>query len=321
MQENTSSQFCPSEISDSCSISESFRRKEFSEESIKILLSSLAPSTQKQYKSHLKRWLEFCTTQKKDAYNATEKDIRNFLTENFKKRSQYGTINTLRSAISLISENNIGESRNNNRFVKGCAHLRPSKTKYNEIWDVDIVLNFLEKTSFDQCISLKELTLKAVTLLALCTAQRAQSISKIKIKNIKEINEKIVIYFDERLKTTRVGIENPNLELPKCKERPNLCVFSCVKKYMERTKNIRNNEDYLFISIKDPHKKVSSQTISRWIKKTLKDAGIDTSIFSAHSTRTASSSKAYSKGVDPSVIKNTANWSEKSVCQSFRKIL
>ena len=44
----------------------------------------------------------------------------------------------------------------------------------------------------------------------------------------------------------------------------------------------------------------------------LKESGVDTSIFSAHSTRHASTSKVNNKGVSVDVIKKTAGWSEKS---------
>ncbi|KYB24806.1 hypothetical protein TcasGA2_TC032277 [Tribolium castaneum] len=46
-------------------------------------------------------------------------------------------------------------------------------------------------------------------------------------------------------------------------------------------------------------------------------AGINTSIFSAHSTRHASSSAALRKGISLDVIHKTAGWSEKS--QTFAK--
>lgn len=36
-----------------------------------------------------------------------------------------------------------------------------------------------------------------------------------------------------------------------------------------------------------PHKLVSSSTVGRWIKDQLKEAGVDTTIFSAHLTRGA----------------------------------
>ena len=47
-----------------------------------------------------------------------------------------------------------------------------------------------------------------------------------------------------------------------------------------------------FLSHITPFKPVSMETLSRWIKKNLRDSGIDMNIFSPHSTRSASTSFA-----------------------------
>ena len=53
----------------------------------------------------------------------------------------------------------------------------------------------------------------------------------------------------------------------------------------------------LIISFGKPHKPVSHETISRWIKSELTDAGVDTSVFKAHNCRSTSSSTAKGIGV------------------------
>ena len=66
-----------------------------------------------------------------------------------------------------------------------------------------------------------------------------------------------------------------------------------------------------------PHNVVVSCTISDWLKKTLKQAGINTDLFKAHSTRSASRSKA-SVGGSPLVgILKRGPWSHHSTWQSF----
>ena len=54
----------------------------------------------------------------------------------------------------------------------------------------------------------------------------------------------------------------------------------------------RNNETRLFISYLKKCNAVSVKTIFIWMKTSLKEAGIYTSIFQGHSIRSASSSKA-----------------------------
>ena len=47
----------------------------------------------------------------------------------------------------------------------------------------------------------------------------------------------------------------------------------------------------MLLGFQKPHDEISSPTIARWIKTILKDAGIDTKVFQAHSSRSASTSK------------------------------
>ena len=49
----------------------------------------------------------------------------------------------------------------------------------------------------------------------------------------------------------------------------------------------------------------------------MKNAGVDTSIYSAHSTRGASASKAVANGVSIDSVLQTANWSRESTFTRF----
>ena len=56
-------------------------------------------------------------------------------------------------------------------------------------------------------------------------------------------------------------------------------------------------------------KLVASCTIAIWLKKTLRLAGIDVSIFPGHSVRSASTSAAAAAGVTMNDIMQAADWS------------
>ena len=73
----------------------------------------------------------------------------------------------------------------------------------------------------------------------------------------------------------------------------------------------------LFVAFIKPHHAVTSSTIARWLETTLEQAGIDTSIFKAHSTRGASTSAAALRGVTSSDIILAADWSSDSVFRRF----
>ena len=57
--------------------------------------------------------------------------------------------------------------------------------------------------------------------------------------------------------------------------------------------------------------------MANWLKTVLRDAGIDTSVFSAHSIRGASATAAAKQGISFSVILKTADWTRESTFRRF----
>jgi hypothetical protein len=96
-----------------------------------------------------------------------------------------------------------------------------------------------------------------------------------------------------------------------------LCPVFTLYTFIERTKEIRKSlpEDHtLFLAyILTPEKTTSIRpsTLSNWVKTIMGTAGVDTKIYSAHSIRSAASTKA--------VEKKHANWEFNT--KHFRKIL
>lgn len=230
----------------------------------------------------------------------------------------YGTINSIRSALSLIINKEIGKNEQVKRFCKGVSRLRPARPKYKSIWEPQKVLDYLSEWVPNDKITLKQLSQKLVTLMALATGHRIQTLFSIDISNITHTEDAIEIKIPARLKTSKEGMLLPNLRIPFFKENPTICVASALETYLHRTQDLRQEEaSALFISNQKDHKAVSKDTLSRWIKEILGKSGIDTTIFSAHSTRHASTSAAKRAGVNIDIIRETAGWSVKS--QTFAR--
>lgn len=233
-----------------------------------------------------------------------------FLTEIFDKGAKYGTINSYKSALSLLLDN-LDDDRVK-RFMKGVFKLRPTNPKYNLTWDPSTVLDHLAQKWPNTELNLETLSKKTVTLLALVTAHRVQTFALVKLNNTKVQSPKdIVIKISESIKTSKPNSIQPVLRLPYFDSRPEICPARCLETYINKTQTLRKN-DSLFISYKKPHSKVSSQTLSKWIKDTLHSSGVDTSIFSAHSTRHAATSTANRLGVNIDLIRKTAGWTDSS---------
>lgn len=242
-------------------------------------------------------------------YATSVNNIIRFLTELFYDGAQYGTLNSCRSALSLILGSQVTDNDSVKRFFKGIGRLRPPLPKYNVTWNTSIVLNVIQNWFPNETLSLEILTKKLITLLALVTAHRVQTFSKINIENIEISSDSIKIKIPDQIKTSRVGSLQPILALPFYQIKPEICPGKTLLAYLEITKSLRKNHKGLFISFKKPHNVVTSQTLSRWIKNTLKECGIDVEMFSAHSTRHAATSQAHKLGISLDMIRQTAGWS------------
>lgn len=80
----------------------------------------------------------------------------------------------------------------------------------------------------------------------------------------------------------------------------------------------------MLIGYQKPHKPVSTNTVARWLKNVMAKAGIDTSVYKAHSTRAAVTSAAKGKQVPIDTILSAAGWSNRStspmMCMAGRKL-
>jgi len=281
-----------------------------SDDVINLALSSVTEATLQQYNCPLKKWHRFCEGKNLNPLHKNVKEVQNFLALEFKNGAAYGTINSYRSALSLIFGSEIAVEFGIKRLCKGAGNIRPPKPKYDCTWNPKMVLEFLSTWPENEELSLQQLSYKLAILLMLITGHRIQTLSVIRTDNIGIQGSEIVIKITDRIKTSKPGRKQPLLVIPFYSEKK-ICVAQTLTDYMAATKNLRET-DKLFISFRRPHKAVTAQTLSKWIKNILKDSGVDTSVFSAYSVRHASNSAAKRSGVDIDTIRSTAGWTKES---------
>ncbi|XP_028178022.1 uncharacterized protein LOC114365605 [Ostrinia furnacalis] len=281
--------------------------------SLNLLMASFAENTLNQYNSSLKKWWYFCQDNHYNYCEASVSQVIQFFTESFETGASYSTLNTMRSALSLLLDPSVTSNIMITRLLKGVFRLKPPTPKYDVTWDPIIVLNYLSDFYPYDNICLRDLSAKTVTLLAIASAQRMQTLSLIKITNIVIESDCVIIKITDLIKTSRPGAYQPLIRLPFIIENPKICPALALTSYMNKTLNIRNCESgSLFISFRKPHNKVGPQTLAHWVKSTLQKSGIDTNIFGAHSTRHAATSAARRAGVSLQVVRRAAGWSDSS---------
>lgn len=272
----------------------------------------------KQYEGTYKLWWQYCQTTDTHIYEAEVKHVISFLQGLLNaKNYQFGTFNSHRSALSFILGEHVQKDSRLGRFMKGISKLRPSRPKYNYTWDPQQVITFLGKWENSQ-ITLQQLSYKVATLLALITGQRIQTISLIRISNFLENSSGIQILITDQIKTSNNNKLQPCLQIPFFMENPSICPATAIKHYLDLTKGKRSaSHDYLFITHRAPHGPATKQTVSRWIKNTLKLAGVDINIFKPHSVRHASTSAARKTGIPMESIMSTAGWTRETTFTKF----
>ena len=183
--------------------------------------------------------------------------------------------------------------------------MRPPKAKYTVFWSVERVLNHLASWGNNQSLPLQKLTWKLAMLLALCSASRTSDLTKLSISHRVFSSGKVTFY--------PTGLSSPdNLPTPiefHAFSDNLLCPVKCLQRYEAVTASFRmkSEQEQLFLSINNQYSPVVSSSIAWWLTSVLTSSGVDTSIFSAHSTRGASTSAASLAGVTTQQILSTAD--------------
>ena len=296
-------------------IRNSFRQYNVSKEVIEVLMASWRPGTKKQYSTYLNKWLEFCSKRTIDYSSPKISEAVEFLMTLHSQGLSYSSINTARSALSSILKldncDNFGTHPLVTRFMRGIYKLIKPKPKYNQIWDVSQVLDYLKTLYPLEKISLKELTQKTAMLLLLVTGQRGQFIHLLSLNGIQLTSQTACLSLEEHTNAAAA------VTITEFTPDSRICPLTTLKAYMKETETIRNGENKLFISFIKPNKAVSRYTISRWTKQVLTNSGIDTKMFTSHSTRAASATKAHQKEIPLDTILNTIGWESAKTFQKY----
>lgn len=290
-------------------IRKAFQKLNINQQTTEVLIQSISPSTLNQYCKPISEWAKFCLEHDINVSDPETGQVLTWLSQLFSKGASYATMNTARSALSFIMGEKIGKNQYVCRFLKGVYQERPTKPKYNKTYDLDPVLIGLGKMYPLEKLELPEITVKLVVLLSLVTGHRRQTISLIKLNNIRRTRSGVEIEVPDKIKTSRPGAPQPLLVLPRFVEKPELCVVQTLEAYLAVTKKLRNC-DNLFISTRQPFGAASRDTISRWVRSFLAKCGITD--YAPHSLRHASTSAAWKRGVKMNMINSLAGWSDRS---------
>ena len=154
-------------------------------------------------------------------------------------------------------------------------------------------------------------------LVTLLSGERCQTVHALTVSGTRNSDDSVRFEITKLLKTSKFGKHQGQLEFKAYPLDKRLCVVACLKEYVKKTESVRAGHDAWWLSYCKPFKPVSRDTISRWVKNVIENAGINTKIFGAHSTRAAATAAAKSANTSINTIMDAAGWSSESTFRKF----
>lgn len=172
---------------------------------MEVTLASITQATKTQYSKPIKLWWLYCKQNQIDCFCPSPSAVLEFLSISAASSRSYSSLNTVRSAVSLISMNEIGSHPLVRKFFKGIAALKPQRPRYDFIWDTAPVVTRLASLYPHDNLSLELLSRKLATLLALTTAQRLQTLAAIQISNISFADSLVIKSKDQNFRSRKIS--------------------------------------------------------------------------------------------------------------------
>ena len=303
-------------------------------------------STRSVYEAKWTIFIKWCDSNQVDFSSPPVKSVADFLMYLFEdKKLQPSTIDGYRSAISdKLDDTTINISKNDNltRLLESFHRDRPKGRRGVPSWNLSLVLHQLTKAPFEPLreASLKHLTFKTVFLLALGSGKRRSEIHAWQHKNIRHQADwsKVSLFpspsFLSKNQLAKEGPESiapvvipalaPTLDKPLKSDR-SLCPVRALRYYLDRTSDLRQYKELVFVSFKKGFDKdISPATISSWIKQTvilcyeLSDHQAHTlHQVKAHDVRAFAASKAFQSGVSLEQILSACHWKSHNTFTQF----
>ena len=256
-----------------------------------------------------------------------------------------GTIDGYRSAIADKLGNstiNVSKDENLTRLLDIFLRDRPKGRRGIPSWNLSLVLHQLTKAPFEPLkeASLKHVTFKTVFLLALGSGKHRSEIHAWLHKNIRHHSEgsKVSLYPSPTfLSKNQLAKEGPDSVAPvvipalaptldkSLKGDRSLCPVRGLRDYLDRTSDLRQNKELVFVSFKKSFDKdISPATISSWIKQTVilcyelsDQEALALHQVKTHDVRALAASKAFQSGVSLDQILSACHWKSHNTFTQF----
>jgi len=300
------------------------------------MAASVRTKTGLNYEYRVRLYQDWCHQHHPDLdpFTAPVKIVVNFLAHIVQDRDLgQSAVAGFRSAISKVHHGlagaALGADLDIQNLVRGVGNADPDrrarKPRYVSTWSVSVLLEELAKWDVDS-LSLMDLTVKTLSLLALATISRVSTLNILSRKYEYRENplepgapQLFLIFLPGTREKTgnREGIFLAPLISSGGKSFDCLDPVLHLLQYVTRTRKAMLTQGVilppdhlspLWVATRKPFHPVKTCTISGWFKKGMARAGIDTSVFKTHSSRAAASAFHKSRNMGLTTILERGGW-------------
>ncbi|MEW8544181.1 MAG: hypothetical protein AB2693_11665 [Candidatus Thiodiazotropha sp.] len=178
-------------------------------------------------------------------------------------------------------------------------------------------------------LSLKQLRMKTITLLALVCMSRPSDLAPkgihfdpkdLSVNNILLSLDNVTFLPDDSLTIHFFGIKNDTsrsgfeVNIPSNKDNIVMDPVTCLHTYIDRTTPMRPADSKpLFLTLTTPYKAISSNTVSNILDEVISLAGLANRGFSAKSFRPTGATHAVNSGIAPETVMQIGRWKTREV--------
>jgi integrase len=176
----------------------------------------------------------------------------------------------------------------------------PHKKKYNDIWDISVLLNFYRKQPINSELSDFDIMIKSAILILVFTACRQIEVVNILVESIFYKSETESILLPTLLKQQRSQMTN--LQIQKLKDADSqICPVAATLEWLARRKTLDKTAPPTFLMTKTGKAMLDAQSLAIAIRAVLTAAGVPTQ-YSAYSIKHATISALYNLGFSTTEI-------------------
>ena len=309
-------------------VKQRFQEKGFSAKAAEFASKGRRDSTYSIYNSRLRPYIGWCRERGLDPARTSVPNVADFLVSVHEAGLKAVTIGGYLSAIKILhvgcpDGKLLKDDYSLILLIEGFHNSDPPQRKVCPAWDLEVVLEALNKAPYEPALSatLRHFTIKTIFLLALSSARRVSELHAISVDSMIWPTQGGVIAsfkpgFLAKNETSKFSASPISLaSIPMGSPSHLSCPVRALKWYLKKTELVRSSQDQLFLCTKAPYSPAKKNTLAGWvveaIQKSLaiKDPSAKPR---AHSVRSVSSTIAFSRGVSLEDIMETVCWKSKS---------